>query len=532
MSPAEASRLLDLPTTATPAEVQARFKELRGALEEKIAQAPTPGLEARYRTALAEITTAFETLTLAAESADLPVLGKISAPPAPPAPATSAAVPAAGPRPTRRLHVLLAVTLLGAFSFGAFHLREQRAEAARVAAAQQAEIERQQQLAREKAEQERLAAERQHQAELAAQARRQKISAELRPRLTALRNGWETLERELRTTERTLGEYRASLTAAPADTPKNRELTQHVTAQSAFVTWLDRYLTNQPVRHARARAEDSLAAGDVDAAGTAIAEGETALAAAGPEIKRERDRLFAWNGTLDLRSTPEGLKWQVTDNFGRVQSGTTPAKVAAAPGNARIVFSRPNYNDVTYGSLVGTGRTNVLQAVVETQEVKIQAEDDVQILVEGRFLGVGTANLWDEPPGTYNVELRRANFPPYRTRITVQQVREPAVFTYSFTALAKEDRSCTACSGKGRHERSERCSTCNGGGGYTCTNCRGRGVFHTPDGTMRMNCRICGGDGRETCRQCTRGRVHYSSTCQRCGGDGRVSQLQLAQSAQ
>ena len=68
MSPIEAAKLLDLPADATPDQLEARFNELRRKLEDKIARAPTPGLQAKYRESLAEITTAFETLTLAADS--------------------------------------------------------------------------------------------------------------------------------------------------------------------------------------------------------------------------------------------------------------------------------------------------------------------------------------------------------------------------------------------------------------------------------------------------------------------------------
>ena len=47
MTPAEASRLLDLPDHATPDQLEARFTELRTKLEEKIGNAPTPGLKAK-----------------------------------------------------------------------------------------------------------------------------------------------------------------------------------------------------------------------------------------------------------------------------------------------------------------------------------------------------------------------------------------------------------------------------------------------------------------------------------------------------
>ena len=57
-----------------PEQIESRFLELRAKLEDKIAKAPTPGLKEKYRETLAEITTAFETLALAADSSALPVL--------------------------------------------------------------------------------------------------------------------------------------------------------------------------------------------------------------------------------------------------------------------------------------------------------------------------------------------------------------------------------------------------------------------------------------------------------------------------
>ena len=74
MTPAEAAALLEIAADSTLEQIEARFLELRRKLEDKIAKAPTPGLQAKYRASLAEITTAFETLTLAADSSTLPVL--------------------------------------------------------------------------------------------------------------------------------------------------------------------------------------------------------------------------------------------------------------------------------------------------------------------------------------------------------------------------------------------------------------------------------------------------------------------------
>src|SRR6478609_4570793 len=79
MTPAEAAKLLEVAPDATPEQLEARFLDLRRKLEDKIAKAPTPGLQAKYRENLATITTAFETLALAADGSALPVLHKPSA---------------------------------------------------------------------------------------------------------------------------------------------------------------------------------------------------------------------------------------------------------------------------------------------------------------------------------------------------------------------------------------------------------------------------------------------------------------------
>src|SRR5262245_16621740 len=94
MLPADAAKLLELPADATPEQLEARFLQLRGRIEDKSAKAPTPGLKEKYRVSLAQVTEAFETLTLAADSSTLPVLRRESVAPVPPAPARAPLPPA------------------------------------------------------------------------------------------------------------------------------------------------------------------------------------------------------------------------------------------------------------------------------------------------------------------------------------------------------------------------------------------------------------------------------------------------------
>ena len=110
MTTQEAARLLSVSPTATAEKLEARYRELERKLQEQIERAPTLGLQARYRASLAEVTTAFETLVLASQSAELPGLlpqdtaghpATADATPAPPAASTPTA-PAASRRVCQR----------------------------------------------------------------------------------------------------------------------------------------------------------------------------------------------------------------------------------------------------------------------------------------------------------------------------------------------------------------------------------------------------------------------------------------------
>lgn len=89
MTPAEATKILDLLPHSTPEQIEARFVEQRTLLEDKAARALTPKLQAQYREALARITEAYETLVLAEEGATLPALKPDGGPAAEAPPAVS-----------------------------------------------------------------------------------------------------------------------------------------------------------------------------------------------------------------------------------------------------------------------------------------------------------------------------------------------------------------------------------------------------------------------------------------------------------
>lgn len=103
MSPADAAKLLDLPTDASPEQVEVRFLQLQGKLEEKIARAPTDGLKAKYRDALIRAGEACDTLLTTSPTDLLPTRTRLpaTARATMPAPAPIVADPAASNAPSR-----------------------------------------------------------------------------------------------------------------------------------------------------------------------------------------------------------------------------------------------------------------------------------------------------------------------------------------------------------------------------------------------------------------------------------------------
>ena len=233
----DAARLLELSPDASPEELEARFNELRARLEDKIAKAPTPGLKAKYRESLDEITTAFETLVIAADSTLLPVLlQEVPAATSPKAsPGHTDPSPRAKPQdkpsvasaqegdavataPARRqprksnlefvLVAVLAVAVLAGGGWWVIKARAEHAEQARLEAeaARVAETKRK----AEEAEKVRLAEamRKAEEAEKSERVRKDKLATQLRTRLAELRIEWEIIEKEPRTAERALNVYR------------------------------------------------------------------------------------------------------------------------------------------------------------------------------------------------------------------------------------------------------------------------------------------------------------------------------------
>ena len=334
MSPADAASLLDLPASASTELLETRFLELRRKLEDKIARSPTPGLQAKYRESLAQITTAFETLTLAADSSSLPVAqrqrtedgGQKTAHAGSPLAVPSVASgegrgggpdstdsglrsQVSGFPPAKRaksggkeflLVAFIAVFALAAGGWFVMKTRADNAEKARVA----------------KAEDERINA----------------LKTSLRTNLAEARVDWEAHESELQDAERRANELKSELRGLRDAPPeKKAELSAQVTAQELYTRWLKNHLLRHPAKLARIRAEELLQSGAHDEAVKVVEEITAGIATLVNDINYRRDYFFKTTMSLRLQSKPEGVEWFVNDAYGRVHAGKTPARLEGLP---------------------------------------------------------------------------------------------------------------------------------------------------------------------------------------------------------
>ena len=544
MTPLEAARLLDLPADASSDQIEARFLEVRAKLEDKIAKAPTPGLKEKYRATLAQLTDAFETLTLAADSSSLPVLERLEtsaapAPAVPPAPSTSptppapSRAPASSPKPAPRaraghnlefiLVAVLAVALLGVGGWWVMKTRAEQAERTRIEAEAKAEAERQAELAR-------LAAERARQEEearkIAERERLDRLTAALRSQLAEARIAWEAIEKEERQTERALAEVKSDLRNGGS-----AELRDRAAALQRYLGWLTEHLEKHPAKIERAKVEELLNARLPDDAAAPMKALQGILAALERELPEKKRAMLALDGSLEIDSTPKGLAFELTDAWGRRRIGTTPATLAGlAPGSASVTFRRDGFRSETTSALVSTGKTARTAATLVSQSISLKAESDVNFWVEGKWVGRGTVTLADLAPKTYKLQVGPANRPAYPTTFEIQQQAGALSRTFDYAALAREDRTCSPCSGQGSFNRSETCRSCRGRGSVNCQKCGGEGHHwvNVNNQNVKWPCFSCS-RGRVSCNSCnSRGQHSYTDTCTKCSGDGRVSQLQLA----
>ncbi len=444
MSPSDAAKILDLPADTSPEQLEARFNELRRKLEDKIARAPTPGLQAKYRETLAEITTAFETLILAADSSSLPVAQKSGGPASLQAASDSAGSPPAGspndsapssrlhaPGPTRRksggkeflLVSVVAILLLGAGGWYVMKTRAENAEAARLAA---------------EALQKKEADERAEAARLA------NLKTSLRTRLAEARVEWEANESILQDAERRASELKSELRGlrdAPA--AKKAELSAEVTAHDLYARWLKNHLLRHPAKLARVQAEEMLQAGALDETSAAVEQVFTALGELNDEIEDRRHYFFISTTDLRLHTKPEGVRWILTDPYGRTQEGKTPAQLTNLPlthlvtdgvtvapftgveqrgefttGKISVRFVRPGWPEVVRETTSLRKDNDILEAefpegslVVTSQPAGVPFHVEQTGATPGwSASGTTPATLTGVPPGRVNVRLVRPGF--------------------------------------------------------------------------------------------------------------------------
>ena len=349
MSPLEAAKLLEVAPDANPEQIEARFHELRTKLEEKIGKAPTPGLKAKYRESLEEITHAFETLTLAADASALPVLqrqktedgGRTTegggAKPAP----TATPVAASRSVPTRKsgskefvIVAIIAVALLAVGGWWVMKTKAENEEKARIAA---------EAAAMAKAEAERLAVEKQRaeaaeKARLAAeQDRLDKLSAATRSRIAELRISWEALEQEARALERKTSDLKAEERSlvnnlkggtSPDLLQTQAELAAHVELSD----WLHQQLLRHPAKVARVQGEELLSAKQVDEAVTTIDRAAEEQFRLENEFAANRKSMLTLTGEVSIKpgiQVADGCLRSRPHRRGRVEI-TDPADRSAA----------------------------------------------------------------------------------------------------------------------------------------------------------------------------------------------------------
>lgn len=312
MTPTEAANLLEISPESTPEQLEARFLELRTKLEDRIAKAPTPGLKAKYRESLDEITTAFETLTLAADSSSLPVLNRNTPPPASTTPPPSAATPeptaTITPKPRKQksgskeivLVALVAVLLLGGGGWWLMQVRAENAEKARIAA-----------------EEQRLADEE--------QARLDQLAVEVRTQLAEYKIIWEVAEREERDAEKRVSELRTELRNLRNPKPEQTApIIRQIKIAQRYYDWLRNLLLQHPTKLTSAKLEQLLQA-------KAYANLETT----GVELQLAVDKLQEvlkenqnGKGTLEIQTNLPTLRWTLRDDQKRViQEGTGPTLI-------------------------------------------------------------------------------------------------------------------------------------------------------------------------------------------------------------
>jgi chemotaxis protein histidine kinase CheA len=454
MTPLDAAKLLELPTDATPEQLEARFLELRTRLEDKIAKAPTPGLKAKYRESLEQVTAAFEALTLAADSSALPVLRKSavagvadpgigngkspgSATPAT-APQSAVRTPQSGRKSSKEFLVvaLIAVAVLAAGGWFVMKTRAEKAEQVRLEA--EAKTAAETKVAAEKAEQARLAeaariateqaraeAEAKRQAEeaektrLAAEekARQEKQvqqAATLRAALAEFKILWDATEQEARATERRVAELRSEARALGTSTPDARRVQAELAAHLMFSEWLNSQLLRHPARVARAQAEELLSARQLDEAAAALQKAVEGQRQFEHAIAATRTSLLTITGSFKL-VVPDEAAWELVDAYGQKFTGRGPATLTDRPiGEVQIRVTHGTFPPREHKGRVRADEPAVFAFEFAAPKIKLQSHPaGANILINGKLTSDKTpAVITMAGPGTAKIEL---NLPGHDT---------------------------------------------------------------------------------------------------------------------
>ncbi len=431
MTPVAAAQLLNVSPDATPEQIEVRFHELRTKLEDKIAKAPTPGLKAKYRESLEEITLAFETLTLAADASALPVLqrqkaedggrttedgGRKAAPTVAP---VAASRPAATRKSGSREFVIVAIIAVALLGVGGWWVMKTKAEneekarvAAEVAAAAKAESERVERLAREKAEQERLTAE-------AEKTRQEKLLAETSARLADLRITWDAVEQEIRKSDRRLNELRSderslANAAKAGPTPDLLRLRAEIAAQVAFHDWLESEISRHDAKVLRAQAEAMVAVRQYDEAARIAGQASEAQAKLDRAIAETRAQMLALTGSLAVTVAPAAAEWSLTDAYGETHRGRGAGELSSIPwGPVTFTTNLPGYKPKQIEGVLRRGETLTLTHEFKPAKFRIDSvPTGAEIMIGKQSQGRTPATIEWPGDGAVELTLQLAGFEP------------------------------------------------------------------------------------------------------------------------
>lgn len=115
-------------------------------------------------------------------------------------------------------------------------------------------------------------------------------------------------------------------------------------AAEDFAAWMSRQATAGPLRPALERFDALLRGGDVDAAAVAAQELKAQQEALARQLTEARAAILTLTGTIELTASPGSFDWELTDAFGDVQRGRTPATITGvAAGRAVVRLSREGW---------------------------------------------------------------------------------------------------------------------------------------------------------------------------------------------